>query len=489
MKRRSFLKSSLAIGTALSLTGSKILGANDDIRLGVIGVGSFVKIGGKGRADIRDFQKINGVRVPAICDCDADLLGHETEQFKKRGEPVIAFKDFRDLLDSDEIDAVSITTPNHWHSLMAVEACRAGKDVFVQKPLSHNLYEGRKVVEAMRKYDRVVQATHGPRNSEAAAQAFQYARDGKLGKMLYIHGVNYKPRTSIGKVDRPTPLPKSVDYDLWCGPAPVKPVMREYLHYDWHWDWDCGNGDLGNMGIHYMDGCRWALGADTLPRRVVSVGGRLGYDDDGQTPNTLITLLDYDPVPIIFEVCGLPRDASLMNSNWNSGAMDRLHNVSIGTIIHCEGGRITYDSAGAFAYDNDGNRIKTFTAERTSTKQNFIDAVRKQDRSMLHTDALEGHLSCGLVHMTNISYRTGRSMDIDEIHERTQDSPELAESLERMLTHLDANQIDLGKTPLTAGPVITLDPERERFVGPFADEANTLATRKYRAPFVMPDPV
>jgi predicted dehydrogenase len=489
MKRRTFLKSSLAMGTALSLSGSRILGANDDVRLGVIGVGSFVKIGGKGRADIRDFQKIDGVRVPAICDCDANLLSYEVEQFQKRSESVLAFKDFRDMLQSDQIDAVSITTPNHWHSLMAVEACRAGKDVFCQKPLSHNIYEGRKVVEAMRKYDRIVQATHGPRNSESAAQAFQFARDGGLGAIRYVHGVNYKPRTTIGKVARPTPIPEGVDFDLWCGPAPKKPIMREYLHYDWHWNWDYGNGDLGNMGIHYMDGCRWALGANSLPQRVLTVGGRLAYDDDGETPNTLVTLLDYDPIPIIFEVRGLPREASLRNNGWGANEMDRLHDVSIGTMIHCEGGLITYDSSGAFAFDNDGKLIKRFEADRPSTKQNFIDAMRSRDASSLNSDALEGHLSCGLVHLTNISYRTGKTASPEQIGEQVSESAPLSDAYDRMLMHLDANRIALDQTRLTAGPVLTLDPETEQFTGPFADEANALATREYRAPFTMPDEV
>ena len=286
MKRRQFLTSALAAGAAVSLAPARVLGANDDIRLGVIGIGSFVKIGGKGRGDIRDFRKIPGVRVVALCDCDADHLDYEVEQFRKRNEPVKAYRDFRQLLDDDQIDAVSITTPNHWHSLMTIMACQAGKDVFVQKPASHNLFEGRQMVEAARKYGRIVQATHGPRNSGAVEESFEFARKGNLGSMRCVYGINYRPRTSIGKVDGPQPVPSSCDYDLWCGPAPKKPLMREYLHYDWHWDWDTGNGDLGNMGIHYMDACRWALGKAELPKRVISVGARIGYDDDGQTPNT-----------------------------------------------------------------------------------------------------------------------------------------------------------------------------------------------------------
>jgi predicted dehydrogenase len=316
ISRRRFIANSLYTGAAVMLPHSRVLGANNDIRIGVIGIGSFVKIGGKGRGDIRDFRKIPGVRVVALCDCDENHLDYEANQFSKRGQKVKTYRDFRDLLDDNQVDAVSITTPNHWHSLMTIMACQVGKDVFVQKPSSHNIFEGRKMVEAMRKYNRVVQAVHGPRNSGAIEESFEYIWAGNLGKIKCVYGINYKPRTSIGKVNGPQPIPRSCDYDLWCGPAPKKPLMREYLHYDWHWDWDTGDGDLGNMGIHAMDGCRWALRANTLPKRAISIGARLGYDDDGQTPNTMISLLDYEPAPIIFEVRGLPRNKSFRQSDW-----------------------------------------------------------------------------------------------------------------------------------------------------------------------------
>jgi predicted dehydrogenase len=453
--------------------------------VGQIGIGSFVKIGGKGRGDVRDFRNIPGVRVTALCDCDSDNLGYEVEQFNGRNEPVKAFRDFRELLDDPEIDAVSITTPNHWHSLMAIMACQAGKDVFVQKPASHNLFEGRKMVDAMRKYDRIVQATHGPRNSGATEEAFEYARSGSLGKMLCVYGINYRPRMSIGKVDGSQPVPKACDYDLWCGPAPTKPLMRENLHYDWHWDWDTGNGDLGNMGIHAMDGCRWALGKDALPERVISIGARLGYDDDGQTPNTLITLLDYEPVPIIFEVRGLPRNASFHQTTWTKQAnetMDFYRGLRTGTVVQCEEG---YVRDGA-AYSNEGELIRKFSRTRVSTKQNFIDSVRARDGQMLYTNALEGHLSAGLVHMANISCRLGHAASNEAIRGAIQSEPEFSESFARLEQHLAANQIDPRREPILLGPMLKLDPEIERFTGPFSEEANRYTSREYREPFAIP---
>lgn len=485
MKRRDFLKKSVLTGAAISLPGSRVLGANEDIRLGVIGIGSSIKIGGKGKSDIKDFRSIPGVRVVAICDCDQDHLGGEVKQFEKWGENVKAYTDFRRLLDDKDIDAVSITTPNHWHSLMTIMACQAGKDVFVQKPSSHNIFEGRKMVQAMNKYNRVVQATHSPRNSGAIEESLEYARAGHLGAIKCAYGINYKPRMSIGKVSSPQPIPNSCDYDLWCGPADQKPLMRKYLHYDWHWDWDTGNGDIGNMGIHAMDGCRWALQKDELPKRVISVGGRLGYDDDGQTPNTMITLLDYEPAPIIFEVRGLPRNAQLAQSRWSSTHMDDFHGEKTGFIVMCEHGYVK-DAA---AYDLNGKLIKKFTYQRENCKQNFVDVVKSRKTQNLLTDALEGHLSCGLMHMSNISYQVGKTESNGKIREAIQDEPELAESFDRLKEHLSANKLNINQNSLVLGSALTFDPKKEIFTGPMSKQANRYVSRKYRKPFVVPEKV
>ncbi len=488
MNRREFLKASVAIGSALSLPGSRVFGANNDIRIGVIGIGSFVKIGGKGRGDIRDFRNIPGVRIAALCDCDENHLNYELNEFRKRGEKVKAYRDFRDLLDDKEIDAVSITTPNHWHSLMTIMACQAGKDVFVQKPASHNIFEGRKMVEAMHKYNRVVQAVHGPRNSGAIQESLEYIWSGNLGEIKCVYGINYRPRMSIGKVDGPQPTPKSCDYNLWCGPAPKKPMMREHLHYDWHWDWDTGNGDLGNMGIHAMDGCRWALRKNKLPKRVISVGARLGYDDDGQTPNTMITLLDYEPAPIIFEVRGLPREKSFRQSNWEKNAratMDNFRGIRTGFVVQCEGGYVK----DGVAFDNHDGLIKEFTRTQPDCKENFVSVVRSRKTNELLTDALEGHLSCGLVHLANISYQVGKHKHNNEIRQVIKSKAEFSESFERLIDHLSANELGVNKKLLALGSMLTMNPETERFTGTMSKEANRLISRKYRKPFVVSENV
>ncbi len=325
-----------------------MLGANDDVRVAIVGLGSTVKIGGRGKADMREFRNVPGVRIAGLCDVDRAILEPEVEKCKALGENVESFTDVRRLLQSKNIDAVSVTTPNHWHALVTIWACQAGKDVHVQKPASHNIFEGRKMVEAARKYERIVQTSAGPRSRTGMGEAYEYLRQGNLGRILLAHGINYKPRMSIGKVSQPTPVPSSLDYDLWSGPAPVQPVMREFLHYDWHWNWLYGDGDLGNMGIHYMDGCRWAIGQQTLPQRVLSLGGRFGYADDGETPNTQLVFLDYRPVPILFEVRGLPKDAKCRQQPWEKKAnqtMDEYRGIQIGTVIHCEGGYVVNNKA------------------------------------------------------------------------------------------------------------------------------------------------
>ena len=195
-------------------------------------------------------------------------------------------QDIRRLLDDKSIDAISVATPNHWHALATIWACQAGKDVYVEKPVSHNVSEGRRMVEAARKYERIVQTGTQCRSHKGIQDAIDFLRSGKLGQIYMAKGLCYKPRGSIGhKPDGP--VPANVDYDIWLGPAPKRPFNPNRFHYNWHWNWDYGNGDLGNQGIHQMDLARWGLGKNELPKAVMASGGRFGYSDDGQTPNTL----------------------------------------------------------------------------------------------------------------------------------------------------------------------------------------------------------
>src|SRR6266511_698526 len=316
LTRRSFLKRSLATSAALSLPArfwAQVPGANDDLRVAVIG------FNGQGKSHIHSLTGIKGVRIVALCDVDRTVLEREAKELEKEGKPIQTYTDVRKLLESKSIDAISTATPNHWHALISVWACQAGKDVYVEKPVSHNVWEGRKIVEAARKYKKIVQTGTQSRSSHAIKEAIEWVNAGNLGKITAARGLCYKPRVSIGKVDGPQPVPAGVDYDLWCGLAPTDPIRRKRFHYDWHWFWNYGCGDLGNQGIHQMDIARWFLGVNELSPRIVSLGGRLGYDDDGETANTQVIYHDYAKAPLIFEVRGLPRSSAL-NKNGGWGA-------------------------------------------------------------------------------------------------------------------------------------------------------------------------
>jgi predicted dehydrogenase len=489
MERRNFIKNSSMAGIAFYVPfGGSWMGSNDRINLGVIGLGSTIKIGGKGKMDLRGFAKIPGVNIAAICDCDEDILRKEEQDLKKENIHVKTYKDFRDLLDNKDIDAVAIATPNHSHALITILACQAGKHVYCQKPASHNIFEGRKMVEAASKYKRIVQVPHVPRMPLGYKEAFDWAREGNMGKIDYVHGINYRARTSIGKVPAPIAVPKSVDYNLWAGPAPMSKINREYFHYDWHWNWETGNGDLGNNGIHYIDGCRMALGLDYLPAKVMSIGGRFGYQDDGETPNTQIIFFDYEEAPIIFEVRGLPKDTWYRKDDWEGTSrisMDDCLGVQIGVVVHCKDGY----TANNKAFDNKGRLLKTFESTFEGDKENFINAMRKNDPTVLYADVNQGHLSAALTHLGNASYRIGKKSNPGEIAERIKGKACLQESFDRFSTHLFANKIDWKKEDVILGPMLDFDTKSEKFVGEFAKEANQLITRKYREPFVVPEKV
>ncbi len=455
------------------------MGPDEEIRIAVAGIRS------RGRSHIEGLRKLANVRVVALCDVDSDVLAREVAQFEKRGEKVDAVVDFRELLERKDLHAVSLATPNHWHALQTVWACEAGLDVYVEKPVSYGFHEGELMVEAARDYGRIVQTGTQSRSSQAIRAAIEWMHAGNLGPIKVARGFCYKPRKSIGKVAGPQNVPNHIDYDLWTGPAPLTPLMRRNLHYDWHWESATGNGDLGNQGVHQVDLCRWALGENGSPSEVLSVGGRMGYDDDGDTPNTQILWCRYPTAPMLFEVRGLPRDIKAQKEDWG-GRMDRYQGMGIGVVVECEGGKLhlpNYSSAEAF--DSEGRSMRKWTGARDHFA-NFIAAVRSGNTGSLSADIAEGHRSATPCHLGSLSLGLGRTADAAEVHESLEDHPILGEAFARMASHLEANQVDLNSTPLTLGRHLVAEgsslPEALA-----ADPATApLLFRPGRAPFRFP---
>ncbi|MGE0756156.1 MAG: Gfo/Idh/MocA family protein [Pirellulaceae bacterium] len=462
--RRSFLSTALAAGSGLALAPhARAVGANDEVRVAVVG------FRGQGGLHLRLLRELAGVRVVAVCDVDQHVLDRELARSAGKGEKLAVYTDVRKLLEDKNIDAITTATPDHWHALVTIWACQAGKDVYVEKPISHNLWEGRKMVEAARKYNRIVQYgnhNHGHHTGEMRLETDQ------LGKIQVVWSALNRKRESIGKVTGPQPVPSSVNYDLWLGPAPQTPLMRKQLHYDWHWDWATGTGELGNNGIYQLNEVRLALGQATLPRRVLSLGGRFTFDDDGQTPNSQLALFQYDPGPlVIFELRNLPSEKGPKTINRK---------------IQCARGEAALPSPAGKPGDTGG-----FSAHKGHL-YNFISAVRSRRVSDLRADILEGHLSTALVHMANASYRVGASHGADEVRDAIQDrGSEAVETLGRFHEHLAANGVDLAKAQFTLGPWLEMDAHREQFIGDsdLVGQANQLLKGSYRQPFVVPEHV
>jgi len=486
ISRRSVLKKAAAGAAALALPSwtaksyAQIAGANNAIRHAVIGCNDC------GRAHIKQFMPIANLRLVGLCDVDTAVLD--------AAKPVMAaidpatdpvrYADYRKVLDNKEIDTVSIATPNHWHALLTISAVQAGKDVYIEKPICHNVWEGQQALAAREKYNRIVQAGTQWRSMPAVQQAMAFAKSGAIGKIQVSRGFCYKRRASIGKTDGPQPVPSTVDYDLWCGPASNDPPRRTKFHYDWHWFWDTGNGDIGNQGAHQMDLARWALGKQAFAPSVLTLGGRFGYVDDGQTPNTLMSVHDYGDSLLIFEVRGLP-------TRTGATQMDRYKGADVGNVIECENGYISISGRLSAAYDNAGKEIKRFSDNGVNAeyahKQNFIDVVRSRKADQQNGPLVEGYLSSSLALLSNVSYQLGKQTDPDAIKAALSSPAPVADTFTRFQAHLDANGIKLDTDKAQLGVPLQVDVANQKFVN--NDAANALLTRTYREPFVVPQSV
>jgi predicted dehydrogenase len=423
---------SSAVAAGAALRPSALAGANDRIRVACVG------LRGRGGAHINGYAELPDAEVAALCDVDESVLEKRAKQVEEQTKKRPAtYTDYRKLLEDKSIDAVSLATPNHWHTLQTVWACQAGKDVYVEKPCTHNVFEARQIVAAARKYNRIVQHGTQSRSSSALQEAVAKLHEGLIGEVYMARGLCFKWRDTIQRTPV-EPVPAGVHYDLWLGPAPKREFTRNRFHYNWHWFWDYGNGDIGNQGAHQMDLARWLLGV-TYPTKVSSMGGHFLFDDDQETPNTQVATFEFDGLGkrkfLVFEV-------RHWMSNHEAGIGEGGKKKDSNTI-----GNIVYGSKGYMVV---GGGYKTFLGREQEPGpgrsgggnhfKNFLEALRSRKPSDLNAEIEEGATSTVLAHLANISYRLGRTLHFDP------------------------------KTLTCTG-----DPE-----------ANRMLTRDYRAPFVVP---
>lgn len=441
INRKDFLKKSGTIAVAAPFaanlwgTGNSWAGANDRVRIGVVG------IRGMGFGHIRAYSQLENVEVAALCDVDENLFAERLKWLEDNGHPKPKlYNDIRDLLDDQDIDAISVASPNHWHALSGIWAAQAGKHSTLEKPGTHNVFEGRQLIKAARKYDVLIQHHAERRCFPGFKSAMEFLHNGGLGEVYMAKGLCYKWRDTIGKT-ADAPVPDGVDYDLWLGPARKRPFNPNRFHYNWHWNWEYGNGDLGNQGAHQMDIARWGLDV-RHPTVISSLGGHFMFDDDQQTPNTQMAIFEFpnergggDKKKLLqFEV-----------RHWITN-----HEGGIGEGADNTIGNLFYGSEGYMVIDLQGN-WKTFMGQnrepgaqgegRGNMFQNFVDTIRSNDKSQLEGTIEDGHYSCSLMHLANISYRLDRRLRFDPIEE------------------------------------ICISDE----------EANAMLTRNYREPFVVPE--
>lgn len=394
--RRDFVKSSIAGGLALATPFSHVRGANDDLRVAVAG------IRGRGGGLMGGFHDVAGVRVVALCDVDEKVLDDRAKRFKDHNEKVDAYIDYRKMLEDKSIDIVAIAAPDHWHVPLAAWSVVAGKDVYVEKPLSHTISEGRLLVNLARKHGRIVQHGTQSRSAKGIVDAIEYMKSGELGKIRMAKAINSQRRGEIGR-EPDTPTPPHVHYDLWLGPAPKRPFNINRYHYKWHWWWDYGTGDIGNDGIHQIDIARWGMGVE-LPKAVTCSGGQLWYHDDHETPDTQIATFEYDDVYLMYEM-----------RLWTPYKHEGHDN---GNIFYGDNGKVSIGRRGWRVIFKDGKEGPGGGRGDGSHIENFINAVRSRKISDLNADVEVGHHSAALCHMANIAMRVGRRLKFDTKREK-----------------------------------------------------------------------
>lgn len=475
--RRQFLKHSAAAGAAFPLftiagtkASGRVIGANDRIRIGVCG------FHGRGKSHIDEYLKIPNVEVSHLIDIDSSLFDGASKTITDAGgSKPSCVQDLRKALEDPSLDAVSIATCNHTHSLLTIWACQAGKDVYVEKPISHNVWEGRQCVEAASRYERIVQHGTQQRSSQSRANEIAAVHSGNYGNLLVSKAHASKPRPSLGFRD-PKEVPAHIDFDLWLGPAPRQDYHENFVHYNWHWFWDFGNGEIGNQGVHQMDVARWGIPGATLPKRVWSLGGRFGYEDQGETPNSILSVFEFDEAMLVFETRGLVGKESKLPP--------RVQNEFFTTEGRIADGRF-YPKSGGKPERLRGGEARKVTAG--GAFGSFIEAMRSRKPEDVNAPVEDAHYSSALCHLGNISYRLGKEEPFSTMERVASKSEHVAESIAAIRESCEAVGMSLDGAMYRQGADLAFDPKMETFVD--APEANALLTRKYRKGFEVPEEV
>ncbi len=478
--RRSFVRGVAATGTlaifAPARSYARIPGANEELRIAVIGFRS------RGKALISAIDAADGARLVGLCDVDAQVLaGHDPEN-----SGLLRTGDFREILQRDDIDAIASATPNHWHTLLTCLACQAGKHVYIEKPVSHNMHESRILVETARRYDSIVQCGFQNRSDTGLIPFFENLHSGKYGDVLTVHGTCHRPRESIGRLEQPLSIPDHVDYDLWLGPAADQPLLRPQLHYDWHWDFNTGNGDVGNQGPHEWDMMNWALGDPAeLPAEIIAAGNRFGWNDAGNTPNVMACSGISGGIPFRFEVMDL------------IGGRGAPQGMAVGIVVETSRGRFV-GGRGSGRFESVDGSTESFSRDETQQNQdglnahmaNFIDAVRQRDRDRLRSECAVAARSSSMAHMANISYQLGTEASAEQLESVFgQDLPGrdmISRLRESVMMYAMQNAEGSPDPPWLLGQPLTFDSSAYTFFGDSGSVANRRMARVYRTSYELP---
>jgi hypothetical protein len=477
LHRRDFVRTGLAAGAAWTF-GAPLLSAadpNGTVRLG------FISCGGRGRQLMGSFAKLPGVAVAGLADPDQVQLGRARELYPAAK----SWADMRAMFDDPDIDAVVIAAPNHWHCLASIWAMEAGKDVYVEKPLSHSQWEGLQTVAATKKYGRICQVGTQQRSDPMQAEIKRFLHEERgLGKILSARVNRYGVRASIGKRSTPLPIPDEVNYNLWLGPAQDEPIYRTNLQYDWHWVWNTGSGEMGNWGVHVLDDLRNNVFLDrvSLPKRILGGGGRVVWDDAGETPNVHFVYFDTGSIPVVIGLTNITAGPDSKSNPKHPGP-------GSGYIAYCEGGRLEGQRGRAQAFDRDGKMFKEFRGSGGNTEhtQNFLDAVRRRDASILMSDVKVGHDSTGWCNLANIAFQTGGAYSAAaaaQIQDASGLWPGLLDDMRQLLR---AHGIPMTSPQILLSPLLEVDVASEKFVGEHAEAANRFLKREYREGFEVPE--